>query len=61
MNVKIDPELCIGCELCVQTAPGVFEMNGDKAIVIANPVPEDLQTSCKDAVDTCPVTAIILE
>lgn len=61
MNVRVDPELCIGCELCVQTAPAVFKMEGDKAVPIVNPVPEDLQTSCKEATDTCPVTAIIIE
>lgn len=61
MNVRIDPELCIGCELCVQTAPDVFEMEGDKAIAKVNPVPEDSQTNCKDAADICPVTAIIIE
>lgn len=61
MNVRVDPELCTGCELCVQTAPDVFEMEGDKAIAKVNPVPEDSETSCKDAVDSCPVTAIIIE
>lgn len=61
MDVRVDPELCIGCELCVQTASAVFKMEGDKAIPIVNPIPEDLQASCKEATDTCPVTAIIIE
>lgn len=61
MNIKVDPELCIGCELCVQTAPVVFEMEGDKAVTKVNPVPEDEETNCKDAVDTCPVSAITIE
>lgn len=61
MNVKIDHELCIGCELCVQTAPNVFEMESDKAVAKTNPVPADDETSCKDAADSCPVTAIIIE
>lgn len=61
MNVRIDPELCIGCGLCTQTAPDVFEMDGDKAVAKVNPVPESLQTSCKDAASSCPVNAIIID
>lgn len=61
MNVKVDPELCIGCELCVQTAPSVFEMEVDKAITKVNPVPEDEEATCKDAADSCPVNAITIK
>lgn len=61
MNVRVDPDLCIGCELCVQTAPTIFEMEGDKAIAKVNPIPADEETACKDAADSCPVTAIIVE
>lgn len=61
MNVRVDPELCIGCELCVQAAPAVFKMEGDKAVPIVNPVPSDAEATAKDAVDSCPVTAIFIE
>jgi len=54
-------EDCTGCELCVQTCPEVFKMEGDKAVIIANPVPAGAEETCKEATDGCPVSAIIVE
>jgi ferredoxin len=52
----IDPDLCTGCELCVETVPSVFEMEGEVAIVAnpANASEEEIQ----EAIDNCPVEAI---
>lgn len=52
----IDPELCTGCELCVETVPDVFQMEGDVATVIdpAGASEEEIQ----EAIDNCPVEAI---
>ncbi len=61
MKVKIDPELCTGDEICVQICPEVFEMQGDKAVVKMEEVPEDLKDSVKEAADSCPSEAIIIE
>ncbi len=61
MKVKIDPELCTGDEICVQLCPEVFEMQEDKAIVIMNDVPKDLQDSVRESADSCPSEAIIIE
>lgn len=61
MKATVDSELCIGCELCVQTAPLVFQMKEDKAVTIANPVPKEAENSCKEATDSCPVNAITIE
>lgn len=61
MKVKIDPDLCTGDEICVQMCPEVFEMEGDKAIVLQEEVPEDLQDSVREATDSCPSEAIIIE
>jgi ferredoxin len=61
MKVKIDPELCTGDEICVQLCPEVFEMQEDKAVVIMDDIPEDLQDSVREAVDSCPSEAIIIE
>jgi len=54
---KVDRELCIGCGLCSQTCPEVFEMDEDDiAQVKAN---ADLNSDCiQDAIDQCPVSAI---
>ncbi|UCB53168.1 MAG: ferredoxin [Candidatus Zixiibacteriota bacterium] len=61
MKVKIDPDLCTGDEICVQICPEVFEMEGDKAIVLKEEVPEDLQDSVRESADSCPSEAIIIE
>ncbi|MGB7061161.1 MAG: ferredoxin [Candidatus Zixiibacteriota bacterium] len=61
MKVKIDPDLCTGDEICVQLCPEVFEMEGDKAIVLQGEVPEDLQDSVRESADSCPSEAIIIE
>lgn len=61
MKVTVDEETCIGCELCVETCPEVFEMAGDKAIAKMSDVPKDLLDSCREAAENCPVEAIKLE
>ena len=61
MKIKIDPDLCTGDEICVQMCPEVFEMEDDKAIVLQEEVPEELQDSVREAADSCPSEAIIIE
>ncbi len=61
MKVKVDPDLCNGDEICIQMCPEVFEMEGDKAVVLMDEVPENLQDSVREAADSCPSEAIIIE
>ncbi|MDP3732324.1 MAG: ferredoxin [Candidatus Omnitrophota bacterium] len=61
MKAKVDAELCIGCDLCVQTCPQVFRMEGDKAVAYVDVVPKDAEDACRQATDECPVTAKIIE
>jgi ferredoxin len=61
MKVSVDPELCTGCELCVDIAPDVFEMRDDIAAVKVDTVPEDAEESVQEAVDSCPSEAIAIE
>jgi ferredoxin len=56
---KVDIDLCIGCGLCTELCPKVFELREDKAWV-TNPNGCDT-CDCQQAVDSCPVTAISLE
>ncbi|HID92891.1 MAG TPA: ferredoxin [bacterium (Candidatus Stahlbacteria)] len=61
MKAVVDQELCTGCELCVETCPEVFEMQGDIAKVKVDKVPEDAIDSCKEAAENCPAEAITIE
>lgn len=61
MKVQVDAEKCIGCQLCVQVAPDLFDMDQDKAIVKVEEVPQDQQDNCKQASEQCPVEAIPIE
>ncbi len=60
MKVKIDEEACIGCELCEQTCPEVFRMEGDVAVVISDDVAEESETGVEDSAESCPTDAIII-
>jgi ferredoxin len=61
MRVMVDEETCIGCGLCAETCPEVFEMNDDKARVKVDEVSDELAESCKEAAENCPVEAIRTE
>ena len=60
MKARVDPELCIGCTLCVSTCLEVFKMEEDKAVVYVAVVPKEAEENCKKATDECPVTAIFI-
>ena len=57
----VKTETCIGCELCPETCPEVFEMNDEgKAQVKVAVVPSGAEGSCRDAADECPVEALTI-
>jgi len=60
MKAVIDADACIGCGLCAQIAPEVYEMLGDKAVVIGDNVSEDKVESVQSGADQCPVNAITI-
>jgi ferredoxin len=63
MKVKIDNDLCTGCEECVDAVPDVFEMkdDGEVAAVKVDTVPGDLEDAVQEAADDCPAEAIVIE
>lgn len=61
MKATIDRDGCIGCGLCEQTCPEVFEIADDGlADVIADPTAENEDTA-REAEDGCPVSVITIE
>ncbi len=61
MKVRVDEDACVGDGSCVEVCPEIFEMDGEIARTKMEEVPQELQDSCRQAADECPVEAIILE
>ena len=61
MKAIVNAATCIGCGLCTSICPEVFVMEGDLAIVKGDAIPAEAVSSCQEAADSCPVTAITIE
>jgi ferredoxin len=61
MKAVVDQDLCLGCAICVDVCPAVFEMQGDKAQAKVDPVPAGAEDACREAADQCPADAIKIE
>ena len=51
---------CIGCGVCLDTAPDHFKMNADEsnAYVCKQPDTDEEKSACEDALSDCPADAI---
>ena len=57
-RARVDPDVCIGCELCTQLCPEVFQMQGEVAVA----KDADCPTCDLDEIaPQCPVDAISVE
>ncbi|MFD3157777.1 ferredoxin [Haloimpatiens sp. FM7330] len=62
MKANVDKDTCIGCGLCPDVCPEIFQMDDDGKAIAYNPdVTEDLVDSAKDAEAQCPVEAITIQ
>ena len=59
MKVKVNDDLCIGCGACAAICDDVFELN-DEGIseVKVNEISEDNEENVKEAIESCPTSAI---
>ena len=57
MKATVDQNACIGCGLCANDCPEVFEMNADKA-VSKGQVPAGKEDAAKNAAANFPVQCI---
>jgi ferredoxin len=62
MDVKIDPNACMGCGICETIAPEIFLLGEEiHAHVLMRPVPETLWDLVLQAIEECPEQAIEME
>ncbi len=58
-KIEIDRDACISDGLCVNEAPGTFEMDDDDIAIVIDPEGDDADTIL-EAAQACPSEAIIL-
>ena len=62
MRASVDKDLCIACGICESIAPEVFSLETEPyAVVLPDPIPEELEDAVRKARDECTEEAIILE
>lgn len=61
MKICVDRELCMNSGMCTQTAPDIFGMDEEGALIILKEeVPEEHILAVEDAAACCPVSALQL-
>ncbi len=60
MTLTINEEVCIGCGVCMQVCPDVFQLDEDegKGTIIKTEISDEEIGFIKKAVDSCPVGCI---
>lgn len=61
MKPVVDHDLCIGCELCTEICPDVFEMGDDDLAHVKDVDGCQKAGCCEEAAQECPVDAINIE
>jgi ferredoxin len=62
MLVRIDPIACDARGLCAELAPELFAIDDwGYAMLLVNPIPDELATLARRAADACPTLALHIE
>lgn len=61
MRPTVDTDLCIGCGVCEDVCPAVFELGDDGFSHVIGPEACGEAGCCEEAAEECPVDAISLE
>lgn len=58
-KIKVNKEKCLGCGMCVGINSDVFEFDDDGLTKVNNDnITEDNEEEVKEAINSCPVSAI---
>ncbi len=66
-KIKVNEDMCIGCGACTAIASDVFSFNddgyakADENNNVLDNMDENLKNDCLDAMESCPVGAIVKE
>lgn len=59
MKVKVNQDACIGCGACVSICNDVFDFNDEGlSEATTDEISEDLVDDVKEAIESCPTSAI---
>jgi ferredoxin len=59
MRVRVNKDLCSACGVCEGLVPEVFSLETEPyAVVLLDPVPEELEDAVREAAENCPEGAI---
>jgi len=62
MKAMIDPDTCISCGLCTGICPDVFGSCADGSVhAKSGTIPTESELTAKEAAESCPTDAIIIE